>query len=312
MKFRLVLLLSVVFFAGKLMAQEADSTKLLWIKQLSEYRDLILQKNPSGGSEIQALTSKWEELKKNEEELEEFISKIYSLSKVNSLKAEKVLSLVKVIMSDSDLANELVLEDIYTVERNIALIELMQLGVLEKDYPFKINDESDFVLELLKYGIRRGERIGEIGAGRGSFSLVLYKLQPNIELFVNELDENNLSVLQNRLENESELGFEDVKPILGEVESTNMEGYELDKVIIRNAFHHFTEKEKMLTSIKRSLAEDGHLYILEGTKELAPRKERCIDAMSEKQIVRTIEANGYELLAREEIGQDVLLKFGVN
>jgi len=311
MKGKIILLLSLVSFIGSLTAQQIDSTRLQWLRQISDYRDSILLKNPLDFEQVNVLLSRWEELKRNDEELEEFIGMIYLLSKVNSLRSEKTLSTVKTIMSDSELSKELSIEDINVIERNIALIELRQLGVLEKDYPFKINAESDFLVELLQYGVTAGERIGEIGAGRGSFSLMLYKLQPNIALFVNELDENDLAVLQDRIDNEKEFDFEDMEPILGDIESTNMEGYELDKVIIRNAFHHFMEKEKMLASIKRSLKSDGHLYLLEGTKELAKRNDRCVHAMREKQIVRIIEENGYELLEEVEIGQDVLLKFRI-
>lgn len=303
------LILMLVFSIGNLVAQETDSPRLLWLQQMSDYRDSILLKDPAGCEEVNVLISRWEQLKRNDEELENFISRIYSLSKVNGLRPEKVLSLLKVVMSDLELAKELTVEDIYVVERNIALIELIQLGIIERDYPFKIKDDSGFVLELLQYNIGAGERIGEIGAGRGSFSLILYKLQPSIELFVNELDENNLLILQDRIDNEQELRIEEIDLILGDVESTNMEGYELDKVIVRNAFHHFTEKEEMLASIKRSLRPGGHLYILEGTKELANRNERCIDAMREKRILQIIEACGYELLEKEEIGQNVLLRF---
>ena len=43
----------------------------------------------------------------------------------------------------------------------------------------------------------------------------------------------------------------------------DLEGEELDVIIIRDSFHHFTKKIEMIESIKKTIKKDGILFILE-------------------------------------------------
>ena len=99
--------------------------------------------------------------------------------------------------------------------------------------------------------------------------------------------------------------------VQGEITSTNLEGLDLDKIIIRQSFHHFSRKKEMLSSISKSLKPDGRLYVLEATKDHPDNYCRCLcdEAMRSKRIIKKITSNGFKLEEILVVGFSYLFVF---
>ena len=119
--------------------------------------------------------------------------------------------------------------------------------------------------EILAYRFRPGQVIAEIGAGNEGFSTSLQHYQEGLTVFVNDID--TIAVLRLAYHFERNPVFSDEKnqffAILGTDLDAGLGSVKADRIIIRNAFHHFREPESMLRSISESLYSDGILYLYE-------------------------------------------------
>ncbi len=136
------------------------------------------------------------------------------------------------------------------------------------------------VQELLFFDFSEMERIGEVGAGTGEFALRASILYPNTSWWINELSPalldtitSHLSLLPPRTATDR---FQVVK---GSVDRTNLEGRELDALVLRQTFHHFSRPGDMLASIRAALREGGSLYVKEGFRDTDSSVEHCSSAM---------------------------------
>ncbi len=170
--------------------------------------------------------------------------------------------------------------------------------------------------ELAFYNFRDGEKIGEIGAGDESFAAVVGVSSEKIIYYLNDvLPESldriayhiNFNPIFDRNENE-------FFPILGSSSSTGLEGMALDKVLIRNAVHHFDRLEEMLLAVKESMREDGWLFVKEMYQPDC-RNHCCNELKSAAQLLPVFEKVGFQLsesqLLEEFDGDWHLLKFSI-
>lgn len=146
------------------------------------------------------------------------------------------------------------------------MIEINRQLKFWKNYGTDQHDHGILPEEIKYYNPEPGEKIGEIGGGSGQFALFMASQTNHTTIYFNERDP---IALQN-----AKFGFQQIsntlasrdvalKPILGTSQSTGMEGLELDKIILRNTFHHFDYPEIMLASIRSSLSPTGRLFLLE-------------------------------------------------
>lgn len=156
-----------------------------------------------------------------------------------------------------------------------------------------LNEDHYLVEELLNYQLRPGSKVGEIGAGDGVFGLFLYFTKPDLKLFLNEVSEERVGEIYNTLLLLDTAQYEKIKPVLGTSHATLLEGEELDAVILRNAFHHFSEPEAMLESIKQSIHPEGVVYLLEQFKETDETKNHCNLLQERDLIEKLFEQNGW-------------------
>jgi len=186
---------------------------------------------------------------------------------------------------------------------------LINIGVLELDYPYRVSSSFQLHKELFFYDIRNGERIGEVGAGNGEFSIILAMIYDSLEIFINELDRYQLSYIQNKVDRLMSVSrAHSMTTVPGETWKTNLEESPVDKLLLRNSYHHFFDKKHMLSSINSSLTENGELFVYEATRDLN-RKEMCDKAIAQKDILKAITKAGFELLDQIEIDRVMIFKF---
>ncbi|UCC79126.1 MAG: class I SAM-dependent methyltransferase [Candidatus Zixiibacteriota bacterium] len=159
-----------------------------------------------------------------------------------------VLFLVFVVSAVASSGQE---EDSLTLPREIRLNE---------------RQPPDTVLKTI--GIKPGMIIGEVGAGRGRYTVqIASRIGPTGMLYANDIDEQALHFLKSRC---NKHGFENVKTILGSVTKTNLPDTALDMVIMVNVVHCLEKPVELLKNIESSLKPEGFIVIVEGNLDKTP------------------------------------------
>gem|GEM_PF-6538154 len=159
-----------------------------------------------------------------------------------------------------------------------------------------IREELDF------YEVRPGQQLAEIGAGDGRFAATLMAGVDSLTLFVNDIDSAALVEIAYHIQHNPLLQKtgSGIYPILGASGNTGLGNTQFDKVIIRNAFHHFTHARDMLQSIREALLPEGRLYIKE--RYLGECREDCCEfAMEEGEVKAALRSGGFYLLEEQSI-----------
>jgi len=309
-----ILLLIFLLLPVKGLSQIQDSYNNNWIIQISEFRDHLLRKNPDAVHELKSLLNKWENLETTKSEREKMTFNILISSQINKNSSKIIKKQALKYMPESAISNNLSKSDIEIICKNSELLDLIHLGLLMPNYPFSINSNSSIFDELLIYNIKANDKIGDIGCGTGMIGVLLNKIEPKSQIYLNELNAAFLKYISLRISND-EINYDskNFSLVKGTKKSTNFEELELDKIILRNTFHHVKKKVHILNSIKRSLGENGELFILESVKEFDTDNDICKDAMNSKNsLAKIITENGFDLIEEHKLGERVLLKFQIS
>ena len=131
--------------------------------------------------------------------------------------------------------------------------------------------------ELAFYDIQSGNAILEIGAGDEDFIASLARYYNDLTVYVNDVNFLKLKRLYYQTQNNPIFQSNGNRffVINGNQTSTGMDALKVDKVIIRNALHHFTKPHKMIKAILKNLNRDGVLFILDRYKDQC--KENCCE-----------------------------------
>ncbi|MGQ0829675.1 MAG: class I SAM-dependent methyltransferase [Bacteroidota bacterium] len=85
--------------------------------------------------------------------------------------------------------------------------------------------------------------------------------------------------------------------VIGHDTSTNLSNNMFDKVIIRDALHHFKSIDKMLVDVKRIIKEQGQLILFEPVrKQDSPNENMCAGAMTKTNLLEILNRHGFQLL----------------
>lgn len=285
--------------------QKETPSNLRYILPISIYRTELIGDNVDNFKGLKNLIEKWNQLHSDEDDKAQLLLNIlYAKRKGMSFKSIIKKSL-KYQPESASLINELTEEDIEMIASNSHFMDLINAGILEMDFPFKINKATVFFEELKYYDIKNGEKIGEIGAGGGEISTLLLITYEDLELYINELDWQAIDYIKEKLLTTQSIPSSNRAFVIkGKTKSGKLEGKNLDKIIIRNSFHHFSKKEEMLESIKQSMHPDGQLFIKEGVTEYyAPDAKYCAYKMNSSEIKKHLEIAGFELINEFQIGE---------
>lgn len=140
-------------------------------------------------------------------------------------------------------------------------------------------------------GLHTGMTIGEIGAGKGRYTVHLARRVGNTgKVYANDINQSHLDFLKKRC---SKSTITNVKYILGKEDNPLFPKEKLDMVITVWVYHHLTKPVEILENIKSHLKSDGKVVIIDPD----PEKERDSDRpTTNERIIKEADEAGYRVV----------------
>jgi len=119
------------------------------------------------------------------------------------------------------------------------------------------------LVELLE--LKPGMTVADVGAGFGAWTMTFAKwIGPAGRVYANEIGESQLAALREAATREK---LTNVTVVAGTTGTTNLPAGCCDAILIRDAYHHFTEPTAIIGSLAASLKPGGRLAVI----DFAPR-----------------------------------------
>jgi ubiquinone/menaquinone biosynthesis C-methylase UbiE len=149
-------------------------------------------------------------------------------------------------------------------------------------------------LMLANLGVKRGMTICDMGCGNGFYALQLAPMVgPRGRILAVDIQPQMLYLLRERMESE---GVENITPILGSLHDPRLPEASVDLMLLVDVYHEFSHPEQMLAAIRRSLAPDGLVALVEFRAEDDSVPIRPEHKMSKAQIMKEFPPNGFKLV----------------
>jgi len=267
-----------------------ESYKHRCIEKCTNYEELI--------TKIQ----RWHEIEKDSFIVKDILFQSVYAQNITKIKPTRILSIIKEEYPNSQLKNIIQIEDLLLLKDCSSFMELISSGTIKINPPHKIDLQKGFLDWLEFCELEDAKTIIEIGAGTGIFSHLITIAYPNSELIINEINQDLLTHISEKL---GEL--ENVSFVKGSKTKTQIKK-QADKIIITNSLHHFKKKDKMLKSIKENLKPNGELILIETLKE-NNSNYGCDLKMDKESLLNLLKTNDYQLVKSQIKEPDLYLKY---
>lgn len=140
-------------------------------------------------------------------------------------------------------------------------------------------------------GVKPGMVIGEVGAGRGYFTLKLAeRVGPGGNIYANDINRDALDWLRTEAKQKN-LG--NIEIIAGEIDKTLLPSAQLDLVLMVYTLHHLEKPQILLQDIKSKLKPGADFVILERDPDRFGKEYDHF--FKEKKVVEIIQQAGYQV-----------------
>lgn len=161
-------------------------------------------------------------------------------------------------------------------------------------------NDTEALLDAME--INDGHWVADVGSGDGDYTLPMAeRVGPSGRVFAVDVDHDPLEELNEKL---AENDVENVTTVYSIEDNPMLPTNTLDAVLVRNAYHHFTEHEAMLRHIRAALKPGGRLVIEESVSEdmLGESREAQIDEhdIGIGYVREELEAAGFEIQREED------------
>ena len=172
----------------------------------------------------------------------------------------------------------------------LSFIFTLQLFSQDPD-AWEVNQTSyqppDVVLEAID--IKKGMIVGEIGAGRGRYSVLLAEaVGKNGHIYANDIDKESLDYLDSRCKRDD---IRNITTVLGKELDPLIPANKLDMIFVVNSYHHFSKPVELLRNAQPALKTSGTLAIIEGVPGRYGRNSS--HATSREDLISQVEEAGY-------------------
>jgi ubiquinone/menaquinone biosynthesis C-methylase UbiE len=167
--------------------------------------------------------------------------------------------------------------------------------VLTLPHEVRLNKRQPPDVVLKTIGIEPGMIIGEVGAGRGRYTVqIAARIGPSGRIYANDINQESLRFLERRA---AEQGLTNVKTVLGSVTDPKLPLGALDMVIMVNVVHCLEKPVALLKNVSSALKPGGRIVIVEGNLDKDP--SAAGEWFARSKLLKIYEDAGY-VLAREE------------
>ena len=159
----------------------------------------------------------------------------------------------------------------------------------------RLNERQPPDTVLKTIGIKPGMIIGEVGAGRGRYTVqIASRIIPSGRIYANDINQDALKFLEKRC---TDLGLTNVKTVLGSVTEPKLPQAALDMVIMVNVVHCLEKPVELMKNISRSLKPEGMIVIVEGNLDKAP--SAAGEWYARSKLLKIYKDAGYALVKEE-------------
>ena len=153
----------------------------------------------------------------------------------------------------------------------------------------EVEEEPQRAIEALN--IPRGAVVADVGAGSGYMTIRLaQRVGPMGRVYANDIQPEMLQMLEGRLKRER---ITNVTLVQGAIDDPHLPADTLDLILMVDVYHEFSEPQKMLRAMHRSLKPGGRLVLLEYRKEDPSVPIRFEHKMSVQEARLELEAEGF-------------------
>jgi ubiquinone/menaquinone biosynthesis C-methylase UbiE len=144
-------------------------------------------------------------------------------------------------------------------------------------------------------GLKEGMSIGDIGAGKGRFSVWFAdRVGENGKVYANDISQKAFNHLNRRIKNND---IKNVVTILGKVDNPCFEENSLDIAFMINVYHHLEKPVELVKNIIPSLKSDGILAIVE--HETQKSGYPLHESTPKQQMLEELNLSGFEIIRIE-------------
>ena len=119
--------------------------------------------------------------------------------------------------------------------------------------------EVPLLVDLLE--LKPGMTVADVGAGFGAWTMAFSRVVgPVGHVYASDIGEAQIAALRETVQRE---GLSNVTVVEGAVRSTNLPASCCDAILVRDAYHHFTEPADMVQSLSASLKSGGRLAVID-------------------------------------------------
>lgn len=186
------------------------------------------------------------------------------------------------------------------------ILNIVTVGqkVLSEPWESELNERQPPERVLNAIGIKPGMTIGEIGVGRGRYTVFIAERIGNTgKVFANDIDEASLAYLRGRCRR---LGIDNVETVVGRMDDPLFPESSIDLAIMVLVYHMIENPDILLINLKKSLKPGSTLVIVDPHDELIDREfgiDRSKNELKVPTIKERIEKSsrsaGYELIKTE-------------
>jgi ubiquinone/menaquinone biosynthesis C-methylase UbiE len=169
--------------------------------------------------------------------------------------------------------------------------------VLEESWERHDNERQPPIKVMDALGIKPGMTVGEVGAGRGRYTVYLAdRVGPTGKVYAEDIDRESLDALRARLKR---TGLGNTEVILGEVEDPLFPNSSLDAVLMVLSYHHLARPVALLKNLIPSLKPGAIVAVLDPDAVKDPGS-RSSEYTSKEKIEREAGQAGFELVRVED------------
>ena len=151
------------------------------------------------------------------------------------------------------------------------------------------SEKPEELLDLL--GMTEGDVVADIGAGGGFFSLrAAERVRRTGTVFAVDVQPEMIDGVRMMMKR---FGYENIVPILGDIDDPKLPTNSVDHVLIVIAYHEFSHPVEMIRHIRNAMKRDGQMLLVEYKAETPDSRVHPLHKISEAEIMKDMPALGF-------------------